>query len=137
MKIIKQILDEFTKMRKINPKNKPFGDRDRDGVINILDCQPNNFRRQDVVLYHGTTSRAAQKIKKEGLRVGHGINPVLYLTPKKEIARRYSGDGVVFRVKLSDEFALKHNIPIKTPNIPHQVTISEDISKQKIKQIKS
>jgi hypothetical protein len=26
---------------------KLFGDRDRDGVANVFDCQPNNRRRQD------------------------------------------------------------------------------------------
>lgn len=33
--------------KKRYPNLKPFGDADKDGVINILDCKPFNKKRQD------------------------------------------------------------------------------------------
>lgn len=113
----------------------PLGDADRDGVLNMFDCKPLNKKWQDVVLYHGTTQTAAQQIKREGLKVGYGINPVLYLTPDKTIARRYANaTGKVFKVTLSDEFAKKQGIPLR--NQPTQVTSSENIPIRKIKELK-
>jgi hypothetical protein len=60
--------------------NNPFGDKDRDGVINILDCQPNNPKKQEVYkwddikhkvinkkyLYHKTELIHAKQILKTG-----------------------------------------------------------------------
>lgn len=113
---------------------KPFGDKDKDGVLNFFDCKPLNKKFQDVILYHGTTPKAAQQIKKEGLRTGHGINPYIYLTPKKEIARRYANEkGIVFQVKLSDEFAKKQGIPLKNP--PTEVTITSNVPANKLKEL--
>jgi hypothetical protein len=114
---------------------KPFGDKDKDKVLNYFDCRPLDKYKQDVTLYHGTTHAAAKQIKKEGLKVGHGINPVLYLTPNKEIAKKYANynKGKVFKVRLSDKTAIKHNIPLK--NAPNEVTISEDIPTHKIKEV--
>jgi RNA:NAD 2'-phosphotransferase (TPT1/KptA family) len=127
----------FWKMKQVKtPKHSPFTDTDRDGVINLHDCKPLNKNFQDVILYHGTTHGAAEQIRKEGLKIGHGINPVIYLTPHKETAKKYAAynKGIVFKVRLSDKLARKHGIPIHTP--PNQVTISEDISTRKIREIK-
>lgn len=118
------------------PKLSPFADSDRDGVINLLDCKPLNKKWQDVILYHGTTHAAAKQIRKEGLKIGHGINSVLYLTPHEVTARKYAVSGPVFKVRLSDKFAQKHGIPIKTTP-PNQVTVSENIPQNKIKELKS
>jgi hypothetical protein len=113
----------------------PFGDKDKDKVVNFFDCKPLNKSKQDVMLYHGTTQAAAKQIRKEGLKVGHGINSVLYLTPHEAIARKYAVGGPVFKVRLSDATAKKHGIPLK--NQPNQVTISEHISVKKLKELKS
>ncbi len=88
-------------------RKNPFGDKDKDKVMNFFDCKPLNKNWQDVILYHGTTKQAAEIIKREGLRLGHGINPVLYLTPKISTAIKYSPGGVVFKVKLPDEVVEK------------------------------
>jgi len=116
---------------KLIDKN-PFGDSDRDGVINYLDCKPLSKRWQDVVLYHGTNPRAAEQIRKEGLRTGHGINPVVYMTPNKATAMKYS-QGIIFKARLSDKFAKKCNIPLK--NIPNEVTTSCTISASKLREV--
>jgi hypothetical protein len=71
----------FFKLKKVNkPRHSPFADTDRDGVINILDCKPNNPRKQDVYkwndikhkvinkkyLFHKTELSAAKQILKSG-----------------------------------------------------------------------
>lgn len=114
---------------------RPFGDRDRDRVPNYFDCKPLvRWLQGSVVLYHGTTRQAAEKIKKEGLKRYYGINPVVYLTPKKEVAYRYSGDGIVFEVKLPEKTVKKYTGGEKP--LPTQVMISEDISPKKVRPLK-
>lgn len=114
-------------------RRNPYGDKDKDGVMNFFDCKPLNKNWQDVILYHGTTQIAAEAIRKEGLKRGHGINPVLYLTPDKSTAIKYSAGGVVFKVTLPDE-VVKERVGRLT-NLPNEITIAQDISKKRIKEI--
>lgn len=74
-------MKSFFKLKKVNkPRHSPFADTDRDGVINYLDCKPNNPRKQDVYkwndikhkvvnkkyLFHKTELSAANQILKSG-----------------------------------------------------------------------
>ena len=69
------------------PKLNPYGDIDRDGVKNMLDCRPFNKRKQHVY-YHGTSSALALSIKKEGLK------------PSKELPERYRTSEKTEREKI-------------------------------------
>jgi prophage antirepressor-like protein len=59
----------------------------------------------------------------------------LVMRSNKQIAQKYANynKGRVFKVRLSDSTATKHNIPLKNP--PNEVTISEDVPAHKIKEI--
>ena len=51
------MIKQTMKKRWFNLETRPsrlFGDRDRDGVANVFDCQPRNPRRQDGGYGYGT-----------------------------------------------------------------------------------
>ena len=55
------------KRRWFNLETRPsrlFGDKDRDGVANVFDCQPNNRRRQD-----GNRKIPAQIVQEERRKI--------------------------------------------------------------------
>jgi hypothetical protein len=75
-----------------NNNNKPYGDKDKDGIINADDCAPNNPYKQgklhtvngvtNAILYHGTTAQRIPSIKQYGLQPQHSmLGKVIYLTP--------------------------------------------------------
>ena len=76
---------------------KKFGDKDKDGVINALDCRPRNPKR------HGTYYRGIDDMELKLLKIKGKIEPRRYkpdqpnriwITKQKEIAKRY-GDNLV------------------------------------------
>ena len=115
-------------------RKNPYGDKDRDRVMNFFDCKPLNKNKQDVMLYHGTTQEAAKKIRLEGLKAG-GITSRVFLTPNKSTAQKYAiqNQGIIFKVSLADAMAKKHGIPLKRKDINDAVTVTEDIPKHRIK----
>ena len=115
------------------PKLKARADADFDGVMNKKDCRPFNFFKQHVTVYHGTTKDAGDKIQKEGIKKGIGVNPYVYVTPNKKTAVKYSAGGVVFKLKLEDKTIKKAVGRLK--DLPNEITIAEDIHKNKIKEI--
>jgi len=122
----------------IKPKRKrtrffkpSFKDSDRDGVMDFFDCKPFDRRRQDVILYHGTSKQAAEEIRKKGLKKDIGINPYVYLTPNKKTAMKYSAGGIVFRVKVKDK-TVKDAVG-RLKDLPNEITIMEDVSPKRIR----
>ena len=82
---------------------KRFRDNDKDGVINALDCQPNNKRK------HGTYYRGIDSFEKKLFEVKGKLEPRRYkkdkpnriwVTPKKEIAQRYGKE--VMEIEIDD-----------------------------------
>jgi RNA:NAD 2'-phosphotransferase (TPT1/KptA family) len=88
----------------------------------------------NIILYHGTTRRAAEKIMKEGLRKDIGINPVVYLTSEKKMAEKYSGNGIVLKVKIPEE-KIKAKIGKITPGALRHLALSENIPPHRIEKL--
>jgi len=117
----------------------PYGDVDKDRVMNYFDCKPLNRWMQDVTLYHGTHKKAAAKIRREGLKKTHSITGHIFLTSSKEIARRYAGGtiggGTVFQVRVPDELVEESTGGPKHPAATTQVMIKKNIPPSRIKEI--
>jgi len=113
----------------------PYGDKDKDKVMNWFDCRPLNKWWQDVLLYHGTHREAARKIKLEGLKRRHSITGYIFLTSNKAIAKRYAAGGTVFEVRLPEQLVRTSTGGHIHPAATTQVMIGEDIHPRRIKEI--
>ena len=63
----------FKSARKQRKPMLLFGDWDRDGVINGLDCAPRNRNKHMAKYYHGTTNLYSDSIKDEGLKTSKDL----------------------------------------------------------------
>lgn len=115
----------------------PYGDKDKDGVMNWFDCKPSSKYWQDVLLYHGTSRHAARKIKREGLKRSHAITGHVFLTSKKHIAQRYAGEeGTVLAVELPEKLVKESTGGPIHKEATTQVMIQEDIHPRRIRELK-
>ena len=80
-----------------------FGDKDRDGVMNVFDCRPRNKRMQGklvqnipisqakyVTVYHGTQKKYTPKIIEKGFRKHRGH---VYVSPDPVVALTHAEYG--------------------------------------------
>jgi len=141
-----------------------FGDKDRDGVLNVFDCRPRNPRKQGklvqnipiaqakrITLYHGTSK--PKNIKKYGLKKRYGMAERIFLTPQKNVASSFADDQAVMKVTLprniveESEYGKKRNFggakglqrtaPPKDLNLDdvYEVVVNQDIEPKHIKQL--
>ena len=93
--------DKITKQQKpflqSRSYRKRFRDNDKDGVINALDCKPNNPKKHGVY-YRGINDYELKKLKQTGLihkkQYSKEKTKRVYITPNKEFAKRY-GDNLI------------------------------------------
>jgi len=77
------------------PKLNPFGDYDRDKVINMFDCKPLDKKRHMPMLYHVTLKEKVPKVKKEGIK--YQKKPMFFGTYGQDLRKK--GNVYAFKEK--------------------------------------